>query len=140
MSLRKETEGLAPSLSSHLRSQNGQFTPAVPGSPYTKKEARAALIHREDTDGKAYMYFSSEQLHSQLIAVFQLNALISLCSAFCFLSKCCFPVTPTEVHVQKKASPDPAYLWLKCCVRTSLPFSTKASRMWMALIFRWAFP
>lgn len=44
MSLRKETEGLVPSLSAHLYSQNGQFTP-VPGSPYTKKEARAALIH-----------------------------------------------------------------------------------------------
>lgn len=31
-------------------------------------------------------------------------------------------------------------LWLKCCSRTSLPFSTRTSRMWMALIFRWAFP
>ena len=30
--------------------------------------------------------------------------------------------------------------WLKCCSRTSLPFSTRTSRMWMALIFRWAFP
>lgn len=138
MSLRKETEGLVPSLSAHLYSQNGQFTPAVPGSPYNKKEARAALIPIEYTDGKAYMYFSSEQFHSHFIAVFQLNALVSLCSAFCFLSKRCFPITPT--HVQKTASPDPAYLWLKCCVRTSLPFSTKASRMWMALIFRWAFP
>lgn len=137
MSLRKETEELVPSLSAHLYSQ---FSPAVPGSPYTKIEARAALIHREDTAGKACMYFSSEHLHSLFIfiAVFQLNAFVSMCSEFCFLSKHFFPVTPT--HVQKKPSPDPTYLWLKCCVRTSLPFSTKASRMWMALIFRWAFP
>lgn len=55
MSLRKETE--VPSLSAHLYSQNGQFTPAVPGSPYNMKEARAALIPIEYTDGKAYMYF-----------------------------------------------------------------------------------
>lgn len=91
MPLRMEIEGLVPSLSAHSYSQNGQFTPAIPGSPYTKKEARAALIHREDRVGKAYMYFSSEQPHSQFIfiAVFQLNALVSLCSAFCFLSKHC---------------------------------------------------
>lgn len=60
MFLRKETGGLVPSLSAHLYSQNGQFTPAMPGSSYTKKETRAAFIHREDTVGKAYMYFSSE--------------------------------------------------------------------------------
>lgn len=33
-----------------------------------------------------------------------------------------------------------AHRWLKCCSRTSLPFSTRTSRMWIALIFRWAFP
>lgn len=34
----------------------------------------------------------------------------------------------------------PSDRWLKCCSRTSLPFSTRTSRMWIALIFRWAFP
>lgn len=142
--------GLAETLCSWGRKQRGLLLlsqlihiprmVSLPQPCLAHPKLRKKLIYREDTVGKAYMYFSSEQLHYQFIfiAVFQLNALVSLCSAFCFLSEHCFPVTPR--HVQKKASPEPTYLWLKCCVRTSLPFSTKTSRMWMALIFLWAFP
>lgn len=31
-------------------------------------------------------------------------------------------------------------LWLKCCSLTSVPLRTRASRMWTALILRWALP
>lgn len=143
MPLRKETEGLSFSLS-HLSAMLMHIPRVLRLSMLCLAHSRLRMeldlpSHTDSTGREGYTHFTSRW--------FNHSSSLQQCFSWMHLSPCA-QHSAISVNVsqsfwltyKKETSPEPTYLWLKCWFRTSLPFSTKTSRMWIALIFRCAFP